>query len=269
MTYIIAEAGVNHNGSMDIAHHLIDAATAAHADAVKFQAFTATKLDPPESQMRKKLIPCELSQANFIELKAHADAVGIDFLLTPFSDEWLDFCLNTLGLTTIKLASRTLISRPFPSISRIIASAGMQLGEEVSQLVSDCQAASSDVTLMHCVSCYPTPTEDANFARMLEFKTDYNISIGYSDHTSGISACFYAVVKYDAAVIEKHITVSTGYNCLDAAVSVDPQEFGRMVSTIRDFGTYLGSDYYAQPMDIEWPALLINEGRFEWKNQHG
>jgi len=210
--FIIAEAGVNHNGRVELAKRLIDAAVEAGADAVKFQTFKAEKLsvphapkaayqkittDPAESQleMTQRL---ELSYEAFRELKAYCDQRGILFMSTPFDEDSADF-LDSLGVPVFKIPSGEVVNHPFlEHIARkgkpIIMSTGMSYLSEVDEAVRVIQGAGNDqLVLLHCVSNYPAAPADANLRAMQTLQAAFQVPVGYSDHTLGIEVALAAV----------------------------------------------------------------------------
>src|SRR5438132_928933 len=222
---IIAEAGVNHNGNLKRALELVDAAAEAGADAVKFQTFSADLLvthlspkakyqcettDPTESQyeMLKKL---ELSLDAHRELKRRAEKHGIVFLSTPFDKESADL-LEKLDVPAFKIGSGELTDLPLPEhVARkgqpMILSTGMSWPTEVNQAVRTVQKAGQDqIALLHCVSAYPAPAQDVNLRVMEILRNDFNVPVGYSDHTEGIEVAVLAVAC-EANIIEKHLTL--------------------------------------------------------------
>ena len=223
--FIIAEAGVNHNGSLDLARRLVDAAVAARADAVKFQTFRAEKVVSPvalkaeyqaqttgsgESQLEmvKKL---ELPFESFRELKHHCEEKGILFLSTPFDEESADF-LDSLGMSAFKIPSGEITNLPFlEHIARkrkpLILSTGMSELEEVRTAVETLrQAGARELVLLHCVSSYPARPASVNLRAMQTLCETFGVPVGFSDHTLG-TAITLAAVALGACVIEKHLTL--------------------------------------------------------------
>ena len=202
--YIIAEAGVNHNGSFKTACRMVDAAKAAGADCIKFQTFKAKKLvsrnaqkaeyqknttgEGSQAEMLKKL---ELSQEEFIALKAYCDQVGIRFLSTPFDLESISF-LNTMDMPFWKIPSGEVTDYPYlvalaKTGKPVIMSTGMCELEEIREAIRTLKEnGTSDIRLLHCNTEYPTPMEDVNLRAMNTLKEVLNVEIGYSDHTQGI-----------------------------------------------------------------------------------
>ena len=259
-TYIIAEAGVNHNGSFDLACRLVDAAKAAGADCVKFQTFRSENLvsrtaqkaayqqettGAEESQldMIKKL---ELSYADFTRLKAYCDAVGIAFLSTPFDLESIAF-LNELDMPFWKIPSGEVTNLPYllalaKTKKPVVMSTGMCELSEVRAAVEVLQAnGTPEIRLLHCNTEYPTPYEDVNLRAMDTLRREFGVEVGYSDHTRGIEVPI-AAVAMGAAVIEKHFTLDRTMEGPDHKASLEPQELAAMVSAIRNIERAVGSE---------------------------
>src|SRR5688572_7905701 len=254
-TLIIAEAGVNHNGSLEIAKKLIDAAAEAGADYVKFQTFKTEKLvsksakkadyqivntgDENDSQfsMLKKL---ELSEQDHQALIEHSRQRHIRFLSTAFDLESLEF-LNTLGMDLFKIPSGEITNLPY--LKRIgkfgkpvILSTGMATMEEIKTAVEVLQSSGvkkTDICILHCNTEYPTPFSDVNLRAMLTISKQFNVSVGYSDHTVGIEVPV-AAVALGARVIEKHFTLDRFLEGPDHLASLEPAELKQMVSAIRN-----------------------------------
>ncbi len=258
---IIAEAGVNHNGSMDNARKLIDAAVVAGVDYIKFQTFKADKLvskkaekaeyqkknasnDETQFEMLKKL---ELSHEQHLELIAYANQQKIRFLSTPFDLESIDL-LVSLGIKTGKVPSGDITNRPYlkkmaESFEDIIISTGMasleEIGEALDVLLSSGQTKKT-ITVLHCNTEYPTPMRDVNLKAMLQIGSVFDVKTGYSDHTLGIEVPI-AAVALGAEVIEKHFTLDKNMEGPDHKASLEPGELTEMVRTIRNIEVALGS----------------------------
>lgn len=263
--YVIAEAGVNHNGRYDIACKLIDAAKIAGADAVKFQTFKTENILTKKTSMaeyQKKNIGNDLSQYEmiknleitfdqFVGLKKYAEQAGIEFLSTPDDEESLDFLVNTLNLSLIKIGSGEIMNLPFlNSIAckqkPIILSTGMSTLGEVEKSVRAIQFINKKkLTLLHCTTNYPCPPEQVNLKAMLTLKQAFGQDVGYSDHTLGAEISV-AAVALGATVIEKHLTLDNKLEGPDHAASLDPDQFRDMVRQIRAVHNALGNG-------IKWP----------------
>lgn len=258
-TYIIAEAGVNHNGDFELAKKMILEGKKAGVDAVKFQTFKAGNLvasnakkadyqlkstDNKESQqdMLKKL---ELSFREFCLLKEYAAELDIDFISTPFDEESVDF-LDTLNMPFWKIPSGEITNLPYllkiaKTKKPIILSTGMCTMEEIGEaldIFGDYNR--EDITLLHCNTEYPTPFEDVNLNAMKTLKEKFHVKVGYSDHTQGIEIPI-AAVALGAEVIEKHFTLDKNMPGPDHKASLEPDELKEMVKAIRNIEIALGN----------------------------
>lgn len=266
--YIIAEAGVNHNGSVQMAVDLIDAAVAAGADAVKFQTFKADRLVAPGARKAEyqkvhtgdgdqfaMLKALELSDSMHFRLAEHCAAKGIEFLSTPFDDEAAEFLIS-LGCRRLKVPSGELTNLPFIRFLAskglpLIVSTGMADLEEVSEAISVIDeerlksggrlSLSEMVTLLHCTSNYPAPLHDVNLRAMQTLSRTFGLPVGYSDHTAGISVGPVARAL-GATVYEKHFTLDRTLPGPDHPASLEPAELAQLVRSIRDVDVMLGSD---------------------------
>jgi len=259
--FIIAEAGVNHNGSVDLAKKLIDVASISGADAVKFQTFKAENLvsknaqkadyqkqatDATESQfdMIKKL---ELDVESHKELISYCQEKDIMFLSTPFDHESIDL-LSDLGLKIFKIASGEITNLPYlrhiGSLGKkVILSTGMSnLGEvgNALDILINAGTSKDNITVLHANTMYPTPMEDVNLSAMLTIQKEFGVDIGYSDHTLGIEVDI-AAVAMGASCIEKHFTLDKTMDGPDHKASLEPEELKSMVSAIRNIEKALGS----------------------------
>jgi N,N'-diacetyllegionaminate synthase len=257
--YVIAEAGVNHNGDVGLGKKLIDAAKAAGADAVKFQTFRADRLaselapkadyqrrttDAAESQ-RDMLRRLELDEAAHQVLLAHCRVRGIEFLSTPFEEASADL-LARLGVPGFKLPSGELTNLPFLAhVARqgkpMLVSTGMASLEEVRAAV-DCirQHGNPPLVLLQCVSNYPAEPRDVNLRAMETMASAFGVPVGYSDHTDG-SEVALAAVALGACVIEKHLTLDRNLPGPDHKASSEPAEFAALVRGIRRVESALGT----------------------------
>ena len=266
--FIIAEAGVNHNGDMALALRLCDAARAAGADAVKFQTFRAQDLVVPgaptaEYQSRQTgdqdqfamLERLELSEAQHRQIKAHCDTIGIEFFSTPFSLEAVDLLLR-LGVRRLKLSSGELTHRALVAYAAatqlpLLMSTGMATLPEIVEALQWIRQARShldDVVVLHCTSAYPAPDDTLNLTAMRQMAEQLGVAIGYSDHSLGIEAPL-AAVALGATVIEKHITLDCNLPGPDHSASLEPEPFARMVQGIRRVSAMRGDGVKAPRPD--------------------
>lgn len=257
--FIIAEAGVNHNGDINLAKKLIDVAKEAGADAVKFQTFKSEKLVTGYAKMAKyqkdnigeeesqfnMLKKLELSYDNFFELKKYCDEKDIIFMSTPFDIESSDF-LNSIGMEAFKISSGDLTNMPLlEHIAEfkkpIILSSGMAvLGEIEDAVICLRNKGVEDLGVLHCTSNYPATLESVNLKAMNTIKTAFNIIGGYSDHTKGITIPI-ASVALGADIVEKHFTLDKNMEGPDHKASLSPNELKKMVKAIRDVEVSLGN----------------------------
>lgn len=260
-TLVIAEAGVNHNGNIDIALQLIDVAADAGADLVKFQTFSADRIalknakkaeyqvaqtgaSETQHEMLKRL---ELSVTDHEVLVRHCKNRGISFLSTGFDIESLDF-LAGLGQTLFKIPSGEITNLPYlrhvaTFNEEVILSTGMaNLGEIEEALVALELAGCSreNVTVLHCTTEYPAPFAEVNLRAMNAIGTAFGVSVGYSDHTTGIEVPI-AAVALGATVVEKHFTLDRTMPGPDHAASLEPLELKAMISAIRNVESAMGS----------------------------
>lgn len=257
--FVIAEAGVNHNGDITVALQLCDAAKKAGADAVKFQTFRAEDLvvrgaPTAEYQARQTgdqdqflmLERLELSEAQHQKIKAHCDAIGIEFFSTPFSVDAVNMLVK-LGVKRLKLSSgelthRALVEHAAATQLPLLMSTGMGTMEEISEALAWVKAARGHlqgVVVLHCTSAYPAPDGTLNLLAMNSMARDLDVATGYSDHSLGIEAPL-AAVALGARVIEKHLTLDQKMRGPDHSASLEPEEFARMVQGIRRVSAMLG-----------------------------
>ena len=260
---IIAEAGVNHNGSLEIAKKLVDSAADAGVDIIKFQTFNSKNLvsksarmaeyqqkntghDESQYAMLKKL---ELSVEDHLELIRHCNECGIRFFSTAFDMESIDF-LHSLHMGLWKIPSGEITNYPYlKKIASyqepVILSTGMCNLEDIEAsldvlLKEGCKK--KDVTILHCNTEYPTPYNDVNLRAMLEIEKKFGTKVGYSDHTNGIEVPI-AAVAMGASVIEKHFTLDRNMEGPDHKASLEPNELKKMVESIRNIELALGSGH--------------------------
>lgn len=262
-TVIIAEAGVNHCGSLDMALRLVDAAAEAGVDYVKFQTFKSDALvsrsaplaqyqsrniDGASESQLEMLRKLELSVADHNAIIDRCREKGVKFLSTAFDLQSIEF-LASLGLDYWKIPSGEITDYPFlRAIAKhggeILMSTGMSTMEEIGDAIDalvDNGADREKITLLHCNTQYPTPMNDVNLRAMLGMKRHFGVNVGYSDHTLGIEVPV-AAVALGATVIEKHFTLDKGLPGPDHKASLDPRELKAMTEAIRNIEHALGSD---------------------------
>lgn len=258
MTYIIAEAGVNHNGDIELAKKMIDVASEAGVDCIKFQTFKADKLvvkNAPTAEYQKQstgtnsqfdmLKKLELSFDSFRSLKEYALDRGVDFCSTAFDNESIEF-LYDLGLKFWKIPSGELTNVPYiEKIAKynmpIIMSTGMAEISEIDYIVNLIRKYNdNELIILHCNTEYPTPFQDVNLSAMDVLKERYAVKVGYSDHTKGIEVPI-AATALGAKVIEKHFTLDRNMEGPDHKASLEPNELKKMVESIRNIEKAIGN----------------------------
>ena len=259
--FIIAEAGVNHNGSVDLAKQLIDVAVDSGADAVKFQTFKAENLvskNAQKAEYQKQTTDASESQFDMIkklelDMETHKVLItyclekNIIFLSTPFDHESIDL-LNELQLQIFKIPSGEITNLPYlrhiGSLGKkVVLSTGMSNIKEVGDALNiliNAGTSKDNITVLHANTMYPTPMEDVNLNAMLTIQKEFDIAVGYSDHTLGIEVDI-AAVAMGASVIEKHFTLDKTMDGPDHKASLEPEELKAMVGAIRNIEKALGS----------------------------
>ena len=257
-TFIIGEAGVNHGGDINLAKKLIDLAADAGVDAVKFQTFKADNLilknidkapyqkkttESSESQyeMLKKL---EVSNEENILLKKYSESKGLIFLTTPFDEESLD-SLDNLDIDAYKIASTDTTNLPFlekvaKKSKPIILSTGMSYLSEVKKALAVIHKFNKDLVLLQCTANYPIDDKEANIAVLNTFKREFDVLLGYSDHSEGTGAAPYSI-PLGAKIIEKHFTLDKEMSGPDHRASLSPNELFSLVKIIRKVDQYIGT----------------------------
>lgn len=281
-TFVIAEAGVNHNGDENLALQLVDVAATARADAVKFQTFNADKLvrrgaEKAEYQKRETgdgdqysmLRQLEMSEDLHRKLFQRCRDAGIEFMSTPFDEEAADF-LVALGMRRIKIPSGEITNHPFLAHLAakdlpLILSTGMANLEEIEEAVSVIRSVRQTagyatslkdmLTVLHCTSNYPTALADVNLRAMTTIAEAACVPIGYSDHTEGIAVSL-AAVAMGATIIEKHFTLDRSLPGPDHRASLEPDELINMIAGIRQVELMLGSPI-KQAMATELPIRTL------------
>lgn len=280
--FIIAEAGVNHNGDEHLALQLVETAKRCGADAVKFQTFSADKLVRPgtekaEYQKRETgngdqyamLKALEMSEALHRKLFAHCAELGIEFMSTPFDEEAANF-LIALGMRRIKIPSGEITNEPFLAFLAtknipLIMSTGMTTLAEIQRAVEVIATArvraghlaplADMLTILHCTSNYPAQCHDVNLRAMQSIAEQTRLPVGYSDHTLGL-AVSTAAVALGAVIIEKHFTLDKSLAGPDHKASLTPEKLGQLVRQIRDVEDAMGSPI-KQPSASELPIRAL------------
>lgn len=275
-TLIIAEAGVNHNGDLEMARRLVDVAAQSGADFVKFQTFKADRLvtrqaakadyqrqSTAEGESQYDMIlRLELTPEMHVELIEHCRRQGIRFLSTGFDIESLDL-LASLGIPFFKVPSGEITNLPYlQHIGRmgkpVILSTGMADMAEIGaalRVLEEAGTPHQEITVLHCNTEYPTPMRDVNLRAMLSIRDAYGVQVGYSDHTAGIEVPI-AAVALGATVIEKHFTLDRNLPGPDHRASLEPGELKAMVAAIRNIELALG-DGVKRPSSSEAKNIAI------------
>jgi sialic acid synthase SpsE len=267
--FVIAEAGINHNGDLGLASELVDAAADAGADAIKFQTHF------PEHEMLRGgatagyvgeslfdlLTRTALTREAHFALRERATQKGILFLSTPFSREAADF-LETVGVLAFKTGSGELTNLPLQQhIARkgkpMIISTGMSTREEIDRTVQAVRAIGTPFALMHCTSTYPTPYEHVQLDCIASLQQQYGVPIGFSDHTLG-SFIAFAAVTTGANLFEKHFTTSRSLPGPDQQGSMEPHELAEVVRGIRAIETARGANKQIQPGEQEVRDMALH-----------
>lgn len=256
--YIIAEAGVNHNGKLDLALKLCDAAKEAGVDAVKFQTWKTENIvtksaamaayqeentgkEQSQFDMLKEL---ELSYAEFDTINGYCKKIGIQFLSTPDEEESLDY-ISSLNLPFLKIGSGEVTNIPYLRTiggkhQKVVVSTGMSTLSDVERAYNTLiESGAKEVALLHCTTNYPCPYNEVNLKAMQTLKSAFKCRVGYSDHTMGIEVPI-AAVAMGAEIIEKHFTLDKNMEGPDHKASLDPVELKQMVESIRNIEKALG-----------------------------
>ncbi len=282
--YIIAEAGVNHNGDLELAKRLCDAAKSAGVDAVKFQTWKTENIVTKEAplavyqeqnissksdsqyEMLKKL---ELSYDNFVELQKYCEKIGVRFLSTPDDEESLEF-LSGLNLDFIKIGSGEVNNIPYlrkigAKKQPVILSTGMSFLGDVERAYNILlESGAKSIALLHCTSNYPCPMDEVNLTAMNTLKAAFDCEVGYSDHTLGIEVPI-AAVALGATIIEKHFTLDKNMDGPDHKASLDPEELSQMVKAIRNIELALGdgrkrpNKSEAETSKVVWKSIVATQ----------
>ena len=247
--FIVAEAGINHNGSLDLALKMVNEAKKAGADAIKFQTYITEKRVTKDNPVFSILKKCELPNGDQKKIKQYADKTGIFFFSTPFDEESVDF-LKNIDVPIIKIASFDIVNKKLLNAAAvtgipIIVSRGMANSKEIDEAVEIFNKNNADYAILHCVSAYPAPKEVVNLRIIKSLIEKYSCPIGYSDHTLDLDASIYAVAV-GATIIEKHFTLNRKMEGPDHKMSVDPQDLTALCRKIRELEVMLGSEEMRQ-----------------------
>jgi N,N'-diacetyllegionaminate synthase len=270
--YLVAEAGVNHDGDVDRAFELVDAAAEAGADAVKFQIFDADRLvargapkaayqengsSETQDEMLRRL---QLDRPAFERIAERAQSRGIALIASPFDDTSVDVLVE-LGAPAIKIASPDLVNLPLVAYAAskgqpLLLSTGMADLEETRTAVEVARAAGArEIVVLHCVSAYPARAEDANLAAMATLASELGVPVGFSDHTLGTTVAI-AAAALGACMIEKHFTLDRSALGPDHAASLEPQELSDLVVALRTAASAIG-DGVKRPVEAELENMPV------------
>ncbi|ABN53840.1 MAG TPA: N-acetylneuraminate synthase [Hungateiclostridium thermocellum] len=271
--FVIAEAGINHNGELKLAKKLVDAAKDAGADCIKFQTFISknlttknaskaeyqkqTKSEESQYDMLKRY---ELSFDEFSELSRYCQDKNIEFLSTAFDFESIEF-LKSLDMKRWKIPSGEITNLPYlikiAKLNKpVILSTGMSTMDEIKKAVSVLREnGTGEITVLHCTTEYPAPFSDVNLKAMLTIKKELGVKVGYSDHTKGIEASI-AAVALGASVIEKHLTLDKNMEGPDHKSSLEPNEMKAMIRALRNIELALG-DGIKKPSESEKKNICV------------
>lgn len=282
---IIAEAGVNHNGSLELAKLLVDAAKRSGADIVKFQTWITEDLvdtmapkatyqkinDGIETSQFEMLKKLELSHNDFKELKNYCDEKKIMFLSTPDEEKSLHFLVDKLGMNLIKVGSGEVTNIPYLKIigakrKKVILSTGMSTLKEVEKAYKTLlDAGAEKVALLHCTSNYPASFDSINLKAMLQLKTRFGVEYGYSDHSKGTEVSV-AAVALGATIIEKHFTLDKNMEGPDHKASMSPDELSILVKQIRNVELAISGSGIKEPTISEIETKKVVQKGLYWKN---
>jgi len=247
-SFVIAEIGINHGGNLKTAKRLIDSAVRAGVDAVKFQTYITEKRVKKNSPIFDILKKCELSFKDFEILNNYSKKKNIEFISTPFDFESFQF-LHESKVSKIKIASFDTVNLSFlKKISNFnkefIMSVGMSKLNEIRKAYNILKKNKKNkISLLHCISSYPTPEKDANLNCIKKLQENFECTIGQSDHTNDIFVPFCAVVM-GAEIIEKHFMIDKSMKCVDRPVSITEIQMKNLIKNIRRYETSLGNDFF-------------------------
>ena len=243
--YIIAEAGFNHEGDLDLALRMVEEAARCGADAIKFQSYRAAELAAEDSPHFKLIQKGELSRSDHLALIKQAADCGIDFLSTPYDTQSVDL-LDELGVKAFKIASMDVTNLPFLAHvagkgKKVYLSTGMSLLSEIDRAVTALkEEGAPEIVLLHCISNYPAQPEELNLRCIKTLRQVWGLPVGYSDHSLGISSAL-AAVSLGAEVVEKHFTLDKTRPGADHRISADPAELSSLVKQAHDLVKALGT----------------------------
>ena len=247
-TYIIAEIGINHRGSVEVAKELIDSAVRAGVDAVKFQTYLTEKRAPKgNEEIFKILKDLELPFEAFKELKEYANQYNVDFFSTPFDTESVEY-LESIGTDLYKIASFDIVNHQLlKDVAKtgkpVILSVGMSNLEEIKEAYKILSTGTKNIAILHCISSYPTDENDAKLSNIFSLQNEFDCIIGQSDHTNDIFVPLCAV-SAGAQIIEKHYKVDDSFDCIDSPVSITENQMKKLVEETRRIERIFGNEEF-------------------------
>jgi len=247
-TYIIAEIGINHRGSVEVAKELIDSAVRVGVDAVKFQTYlTEQRISKQNKELFKILKDLELPFEAFKELKKYANQYDVDFFSTPFDNESVEY-LESIGTDLYKIASFDIVNHKLlKNIANtgkpVILSVGMSNLDEIREAYEILRRGTKSVAILHCISSYPTYEKDSKLSNIYTLQKEFDCIIGQSDHTKEIFVPLCAVAA-GAQIIEKHYKVDNNFDCIDAPVSITETQMKKLVDETRRIEKLFGDEEF-------------------------
>jgi N,N'-diacetyllegionaminate synthase len=247
-TYIIAEIGINHRGSVEVAKELIDSAVKAGVDAVKFQTYlTEQRIPKQNNELFKILKDLELPFEVFKELKEYANQYNVDFFSTPFDTESVEY-LESIGTDLYKIASFDVVNHKLlKDVAKtgkpVILSVGMSNLHEIKEAYKILSTGTKNLAILHCISSYPTDEKDARLSNIYSLQKEFDCLIGQSDHTNEIFVPLCAVAA-GAQIIEKHYKVDDDFDCIDAPVSITENQMKKLVEETRRIEKIFGDEEF-------------------------
>ena len=245
-TYIIAEIGINHRGSVKVAKQLIDSAVRSGVDAVKFQTYITEQRAPKgNDEVFKILKDLELPFEAFKELQDYARRHDVDFFSTPFDKESVKY-LESIGTDLYKIASFDIVNHQLlrevaKTGKPVIMSVGMSNLDEIEDAYNILKEGTNNIAILHCISSYPTIEKDSNLSNIYKIQKQYDCIIGQSDHTNDIKVPIYAAAA-GAQILEKHFKIDDDFECVDAPVSITEIQMKKMVEEVRDLEKIFGNE---------------------------
>ena len=263
-TYIIAEIGINHRGSVEVAKELIDSAVRAGVDAVKFQTYlTEQRISKESNELFKILKDLELPFEAFKELKEYTNQYNVDFFSTPFDTESLEY-LEGIGIDLYKIASFDVVNHKLlKDVAKtgkpVILSVGMSNLDEIKEAYKILSTGSKNIAILHCISSYPTDEKDARLSNIYSLQKEFDCITGQSDHTNDIFVPLCAVAA-GAQIIEKHYKVDEDFDCVDAPVSITENQMKKLVEETRRIEKIFGDEEFGVRKVEEGTQIFRRKG---------